>query len=606
MRPAAGKSLSAMRDLQTPVAGFRSPFGALSQTGTAAFTEFSVRPYFVMDTPKNKYLTSKPERSDNLSELMTSVALGNATVIDKGGALKWRLHNLLTTTVTADWGSGSNASVSGDVVTFSTTNSSISQTVAAYPASAITAKIDVASSNHQWIRFITKGASTWFDLTNGVVGVTNHETAEIEPLASGGYELLMTDTTTAGANEFTITAAAADGSTSETDGAVVTISRPRLYRSDLGGMQLNSKDGTDYLPTDGAAGYALRRDYSRDTVNGEILGEPAGVNLLTYFQDFSNAAWVKTNFGTSGSVPTVTVNAVSAPDGTMTADAVLFDAVDAAGVSALSQTVTGFSGIGTFSVWLRAASGTEVVRIRQDYDGSSISLNVTVTDQWRRFAVTTPAGQTGIDVSSIRLRPSLGTATTATVYVWGAQLEAYHVATSVIPTYGASEARAKDEASCIIADKIPGFIQGSGTIVFEGSIDYLASGGVVPRLLQIDDGTNNNRVSVYGSEAGEAIGIAVVAGGVATAVMTSSIAAGTVVKGAFRYAEDDFGLSLDGATATTDTTGAAPVGSTVVRLGTQGGVDRPIRISHLSIGPYASPVATPGWSNAQLAVISGS
>jgi hypothetical protein len=45
-------------------------------------------------------------------------------------------------------------------------------------------------------------------------------------------------------------------------------------------MQLNSKDGTDYLPTAGAAGYALRRDYSRDTVNGQTLGEPAGVNSL--------------------------------------------------------------------------------------------------------------------------------------------------------------------------------------------------------------------------------------------------------------------------------------------------------------------------------------
>jgi hypothetical protein len=45
---------------------------------------------------------------------------------------------------------------------------------------------------------------------------------------------------------------------------------------------------------------------------------------------------------------------------------------------------------------------------------------------------------------------------------------------------------------------------------------------------------------------------------------------------------------------------------THIRLGDDSGVQRPIRISHLSIGPYASPVSTPGWSNAQLAVISGS
>ena len=53
--------------------------------GTAAFAQFLVRPYFVMDTPKNKYLTSKPEVSDNLSGLMTSVATGNATVMTGTG-----------------------------------------------------------------------------------------------------------------------------------------------------------------------------------------------------------------------------------------------------------------------------------------------------------------------------------------------------------------------------------------------------------------------------------------------------------------------------------------------------------------------------------------
>jgi hypothetical protein len=62
-------------------------------------------------------------------------------------------------------------------------------------------------------------------------------------------------------------------------------------------------------------------DFTRATAgtfvgsNGLIQNTPASVNLLTFTQEFDNAAWVK-QAGTS-----ISANAASAPDGTLTADA---------------------------------------------------------------------------------------------------------------------------------------------------------------------------------------------------------------------------------------------------------------------------------------------
>jgi hypothetical protein len=60
-----------------------------------------------------------------------------------------------------------------------------------------------------------------------------------------------------------------------------------------------------------------RFDYTPVTLTARgLLVEGAGTNALTYSEDFSNAAWGKTN-------ATVSADAVAAPDGTTTADALV-------------------------------------------------------------------------------------------------------------------------------------------------------------------------------------------------------------------------------------------------------------------------------------------
>lgn len=56
--------------------------------------------------------------------------------------------------------------------------------------------------------------------------------------------------------------------------------------------------------------------------SGQLLVEGAGTNLLSYSSQFDNAAWVKAS-------ATVVSNVAAAPDGTMTADALIADATSA-------------------------------------------------------------------------------------------------------------------------------------------------------------------------------------------------------------------------------------------------------------------------------------
>jgi len=135
-------------------------------------------------------------------------------------------------------------------------------------------------------------------------------------------------------------------------------------------------------------------------------------NQLTYSEQFDNAAWTKTSGGT-GSAPTVTANAVAAPDGTVTADLVQFD--KGAGV-----TLDDFSGIqqipsgdftATLAIWMRVASGTATIALRA-IPAQSVK---TVTTEWQLFTLEEFSG-----IFQLISRGTLGTSDTADLYLWGA------------------------------------------------------------------------------------------------------------------------------------------------------------------------------------------
>ena len=150
--------------------------------------------------------------------------------------------------------------------------------------------------------------------------------------------------------------------------------------------------------------------------NGLIQTTPQSRNLLTFTEEFNNAAWVKSS-------ATVAANSVAAPDGTMTADTLTASGANGTAL----QTFTASAVPYTFSVWLRRLTGTGNVQLT--VDGTTYAT-VTLTTAWARFETTlTPSA--GSRTAGVRIVTS-GDA----VYAWGAQLEQASAATDYTKNVG--------------------------------------------------------------------------------------------------------------------------------------------------------------------------
>ena len=345
-----------------------------------------------------------------------------------------------------------------------------------------------------------------------------------------------------------------------------------VLAADATGCNAPYQSGT-YLPTTTAAVYSLPIDYNPTTFEPlGVLVEEQRVNLLTYSEQFNNAAWTKSD-------ATISANAVVAPDGTTTADKLVEAATTAA--HAVYQTLTVTAVAHTFSVYLKAAERTwAYVRNPQAaaqgawFDLSNgvvgtVEASITAAIQsvgngWYRCSVTRTM-TAGNDY------PSVGTATadnissfagdiTKGIYVWGAQLEAGAFATSYVPTVASQSTRLADQVS--ILTSAFGYNATAGTVAYEVEPAAVS----FPFAYEFSDGTSSDRIL---SNAGATAHLAVVDGGASQA----DIDAGTITAGAFNkaaqaFSANDFAAVIAGGTVGTDTSGTMPT-VTTLRLGYQ-------------------------------------
>jgi hypothetical protein len=174
---------------------------------------------------------------------------------------------------------------------------------------------------------------------------------------------------------------------------------------------------------------------TRVDATGKITYAPA--NLLTFSEQFENAAWVPSNIS-------VTANAATAPDGTTTADLLTPSSTSAIIYQAHIAVATSY----IYSVWLRSNTGSNV-SLNISANGSGVIPNptstaITVTTQWQRFALPLSCA-VGNSVNAIIGSTTVGTwPSGATIYAWGAQLEpvtyqttpSTYVATTTAAYYG--------------------------------------------------------------------------------------------------------------------------------------------------------------------------
>jgi hypothetical protein len=156
-----------------------------------------------------------------------------------------------------------------------------------------------------------------------------------------------------------------------------------------------------------------------------VFSYGAANNRLIRSQDFSAAGWSAT--GNTGTNPVVTVDQAVAPDGTTTADKIVFSAVSGAGkVSNVIRSFTSFNGAQSASVYLKGNAGGENIYIWLLNGTTYIrSARITLTTGWQRFVL--PATLNGASWSfgiGCDLRDTGGQVATAacTVFAWQAQV----------------------------------------------------------------------------------------------------------------------------------------------------------------------------------------
>lgn len=290
-------------------------------------------------------------------------------------------------------------------------------------------------------------------------------------------------------------------------------------------------------------------------------------NLLTYSEQFDNAAWTKA----SG---TISANSTTAPDGTLTAD--LFTETTANAQHYVLQTAASGTGRATLTFHVKPNGRTRVL-IRSELpqtfglsakfdltgNGSVISGTGTITalaNGWYRCTAT--SAENGNGASGYHLIQLIGPADadvyagdgSSGIFLWGAQLEAAASASSYIPTASAAVIRQPD---VLTASSIsPWFNPSEGTVLFEGIVADLAS-ATSRGMYCFHNGTDNNRIMAYSATASS--NFRVVDAVVQQALIsTTAFTPGVVFRHAGAYKLNAFAAAVGGVSGTPDTSGTVP------------------------------------------------
>lgn len=354
------------------------------------------------------------------------------------------------------------------------------------------------------VRYIVLGSGagpTWkvctFDFDSGAVVHTSGATAvSVTPLTGGWFRVSITITTdSAGAW------VAAWLTTTSTNSAPPSYSGSGDYFY-LYGFQVH--DGTTakrYVKSGSSPAYAPKG----------VLIEGQRTNLLTYSEQFDNAAW--SNIG-GGSV---SANVIASPDGSTTADGM----VEAAATTYFGrfQAFSATSGEKyAYSCYVSAGSRSWAY-LRDDITGDTVFFDLStgtvgttsarftgakityIANGWWRIEAVWTADATAtrrfaVGSASADNTPSyLGTAATIATYYWGAQLEQASFPSSYISTSSTAVTRNEDALTLVSSGNIDGTV-GSLSVNFEVGMN---SAGTLPQYYQSIVGGNNMFMYVQGT-----------------------------------------------------------------------------------------------------------
>ena len=388
------------------------------------------------------------------SDIITFSRSSNATRIGPTGLVEYAPHNLLQrseefdnaywsvarATITANSLAAPNGTVTADSLVEDTTSNShvVFRTVSGFVVQPYTVSVYMKSATRTKARIafasVAFPSSPYLDIDFSAVTVSgvNGASGTITSVGGGWYRCTATVTAGAAGNGDIYFQPRNDAGSASYLGNGLTA----LY---LWGAQLSvGPYALDYTPTTSAAVYGPRFDFDPVTLAARgLLVEESRTNLLTYSEDYSNAAWTKTN-------STVTANSATSPDGTVTADLI---SGTGAGQN-ITQTVTANGTQQTLSFFVKKPSSgvfsgatllfynlttTSVIALA-NFSGETFTVNATTGtatstaygNGWYRITLTNSSGLSSGNLLTCYLYPdNLSGASNAndTVLAWGAQCE---------------------------------------------------------------------------------------------------------------------------------------------------------------------------------------
>lgn len=538
-------------------------------------------------------LTSKA-----FSDIITFSRSSNATRVGPDGKIAYAPHNLLTyseqldnaawnqssMTVTANSVAAPNGTTTADKLIANTTNTyhqvSESVTTVASVVYAFSVYLKMGESRYANLLMNNNGgfSAIGVDMQAGTI-VTNsvsvtQAVGSIQSVGNGWYRATVFVQAASTSIEFRITAS----NSANTNWSFAGDGSSGFY---AWGAQVSAGSiAGDYTATTSAAVYGPRFDYDPVTLAAKgLLIEEQRTNLITYSEQFDNAAWLKSN-------ATVTPSATTAPDGTVTADSLLENSISSIHGCYESITITagvvytnsyyvksngrtffriyivdGGGGNGVYADFNLSAAISQASAIGSGASASSSIVNV--GNGWYRCSVTgTPGGAITTITNSLYMQTSYQGSInytgdgTSGVYLWGAQLEAGAFATSYIPTVASTVTRSADAVS--VSATSPWFNAVEGTLYAEAA-PLIANTGASRGIFGLSGGTSSNSISLYINSSGSLSGGYIVNGGAAQADFTPTYSNKT----ALAYKANDVNMGAGGAIGTTDTSATIPTISQV-------------------------------------------
>lgn len=321
-----------------------------------------------------------------------------------------------------------------------------------------------------------------------------------------------------------------------------------------------------------------------------LLIEESRTNLCTYSEDQTNAAWLK-------NACSVSANAITAPDGTLTADKLVEASTTATHLSQNTITVAVGTDVYAISGFLKAGERT-TARLGLNHSGAPYYAFDVAVDLTTGVLTPNAAGGAVNSYSSINMgngwwyitvagytnttgthnpRVTIGTGSytgngSSGIYVWGLQVEKAAFATSYIPTTTTALTRNADVAVMTGTNFSDWFNASEGTFVASNtflSSTAVSPGGSSARVIHAV-GTNND-LYVYRQTSTNLIKV----GGTFNSANQADFAtfgATTVVGGtgyttSFGYKLNNFGGSTNGLSANTDTSATVPINITSLNIG---------------------------------------